>query len=121
MNFTEAYKAVLAGRKVQNEALGIVIEKPRVGLPTIIENGVAKILISFLRDKTVAEEVAFFTSEAFELVREKVKKNGWLNIYPGASVRKSRIYATEEEATEMAAIPDRVACIPISWEEEEAS
>lgn len=49
-----------------------------------------------------------------DLVNIPVKKSGWINIY--ADWRYAVIY-DNKEAADYTATVDRVACIPIEWEE----
>lgn len=49
----------------------------------------------------------------------KIKREGWINIYEStASCRRnsSHIYLCKEDADNVAA-PDRIACVPVTWEE----
>ena len=50
----------------------------------------------------------------WEIFKEKVKKVGWINIYPGGSVLG--VHKTREDA-DKASCEFRVDCIKIEWEE----
>jgi len=47
--------------------------------------------------------------------KRKVKKNGWLNVYPCDT---RAVWSTKSKA-DQEADDRRVACVPIEWEEEE--
>ena len=59
--------------------------------------------------------VKFLTSDSFELV--KVKREGWVNVYPDSSDSIVRsIYSTREQANGFAT-HKCIGCVKIEWEE----
>ena len=113
------------------------LEKAKAGAPVITRNGCTARIICFDRADAdnyplVAllqlgggiERVTTHTDQGryckepgndYDLFMAPVKREGWLNIYPGAIIRHG-IHASQDQA-DMHAAYDRVTCVHIEWEE----
>jgi DNA topoisomerase IA len=70
----------------------------------------------------VPSHPAWDTGINFRIKPKRVKKEGWVNVYPDKYAwhitAKTEFHFNKEHADRMAT-KDRVACIRIEWEEEE--
>ena len=114
------------------------LEKAKAGAPIITRNGRKVRLIDTTRKTSTGyplvaavadiygdEDIICYTAKGrfydddceygLDLFMAPVKREGWLNIYPGASIRHD-IHASQDQA-DMHAAYDRIACVRIEWEE----
>lgn len=62
------------------------------------------------------ENPSFFNNYEYRIKPQRVKKEGWVNVYPNEEV-SCCVYPSKESADHYAGIK-RKACIRIEWEEE---
>lgn len=75
-------------------------------------------LLVTLPEENLNRDFCFITSSFFDgwtLVKKKIEREGWVNIYPN-NIVGGKIYRTEEKANDSQG-SNRVACIKINWEE----
>ena len=114
------------------------LEKAKAGAPVITRNGCTARIICFDRadddgyslvallqlDKGI-ERVTTHTDQGryckepgndYDLFMAPVKREGWVNIYPGNSIRQG-VHESQAYA-DVNASYDRIACVRIEWWEE---
>jgi hypothetical protein len=61
---------------------------------------------------------SFYEECEYRIKPKRVKKEGWVNLYPDKYVRYTITFHSTEQHADVRATEARIACIRIEWEEE---